>query len=52
MEKRVNLSNVRSLIILRSVEGLSSFNKDNAANFSGLSKVQRRLPAYLFFENT
>ena len=34
------LSAVRSLIILQSREGLTSFNKDNSANFSVESKVQ------------
>ena len=29
------LSNVRSFIILRSGEGLASFNKENSANVSG-----------------
>ena len=29
------LRNVRSFIILQSGEGLTSFNKDNSANFSG-----------------
>ena len=33
------LSNVRSFIILRLVEGLTSINKDNSANFLG-EKVQ------------
>ena len=32
------LRNVRSFIILQSGEGLTSFNKDNSANFSGEKK--------------
>ena len=32
------LTNVRSFIILQSGEGLTSFNKDNSANFSGEKK--------------
>ena len=34
------LSNVRRFIILRSGEGLTSFNKNNSDNFSFDSKVQ------------
>ena len=34
------LSNVASFIILLSEEGLTSFNKDNSANFPGESKGQ------------
>ena len=37
---RNGLSNVTSSFILRSREGLTSFNKDNSTNFSGESKVQ------------
>ena len=44
--------NVRSFIILRLAEGLTSFNKDNSANSSGESKVQWSLLECLFFENT
>ena len=40
------LSNVSSFIILRSGEGLTSFKKDNSANFSGESKVERSVPWY------
>ena len=32
------LPNVRSFIILQPGEGLTSFNKDNSANFSGEKK--------------
>ena len=32
------LSKVRSFIIFQSREGLTSFNKDNSANFSGEKK--------------
>ena len=32
------LSDVRSFIILLSVEGLTSFNNDNSTNFSGDKK--------------
>ena len=32
------LTNVRSFIIFQSGEGLTSFNKDNSANFSGEKK--------------
>ena len=35
------LSDVRSFIILRSQEGLISFNKNNRANFSGEKKKQQ-----------
>ena len=34
------LSDVRSFIILRSQEGLTSFNKNNRANFSGEKNKQ------------
>ena len=44
--------NVRSFIILRLEEGLTSFNKDNSANSSGESKVQWSLLECLFLENT
>ena len=33
------LTNVRNFIILQSGEGLTSFNKDNSANFSGTMKL-------------
>ena len=46
------LSNVRSFSILQSVEGFTSFNNDNSANFSGEKKVQGRIPRCLFFDNT
>ena len=32
------LSNVKGFVILWPVEGLTSFNKDNSANFSGEKK--------------
>ena len=35
------LSNVRSFIILPSREGLTSFNKDNSANFSDVKKSRK-----------
>ena len=44
--------NVESFIILRLGEGITPFNKDNSANCSGESKVQRSFPGCLFFENT
>ena len=34
------LSSFRSCIILRSGEGLTSFNKNNSANFSGEKKAE------------
>ena len=37
------LSNVRSFIILRSGEGLPSFNKENSANVSGEKKSTIKL---------
>ena len=37
---RNKLSNVRRLIILQLVEGLTSFNKDNSANFPGVPRVE------------
>ena len=46
------LSNVSSFTVLLSGEGLTSFNKDNSANFPGESKGQCSIPGYLFFENT
>ena len=36
-------------IILRSREGVTSFNKDNSANFSGESKVQRSFLKCILF---
>ena len=46
------LSNIRRFIILRSGDGLTSFNKDKRYNFSGKRKVQSSLPWCLFFEST
>ena len=42
------LSNVRSFSILHSVQGLTSFNNDNSANFSGETKYNE---GCLSFEN-
>ena len=44
------LTNVRSFIILQSGEGLTSFNKDNSANFSGEKKRSMKLSGCLFLE--
>ena len=41
------ISNVRSFIILRSGEGLTSINTDNNAIFSGKTKAQGSFPGYL-----
>ena len=38
--------------ILWLVEGLTSFNKDNSANFADEWKVERSVPGYLFLEST
>ena len=47
------LSNVRSFIIFRSREGLTSFNIDNSAIFSNEKKYNKAFQgACLFFENT
>ena len=46
------LSNIRRFIILRSGDGLTSFNKDKRYDFSGGRKVQSSLPWCLFLENT
>ena len=48
------LSKVRSFIILGSREGLTSFNKDNSANFSKEKKYNEAQfrGGCLFFENT
>ena len=46
------LSNIRRFIILRSGDGLTSFNEDKRYDFSGGRKVQSNLPWCLFFENT
>ena len=40
-----------SYFILWLVEGLTSFNKDNSANFADEWKVERSVPGYLFLEN-
>ena len=44
------LTNVRSFIILQSGERLTSFNKDNSANFSGENKTSMKLSGCLFLE--
>ena len=45
------LSNIRRFIILRSGNGLTSFNKDKSYDFSGGRKVQSSFPWCLFFKN-
>ena len=40
-----------SYFILWLVEGLTSFNKDNSANFADEWKVERSVLGYLFLEN-
>ena len=40
------LSNVRGFIILRSGEGLTSFNKDNSDNFFGEKKTKQNNKAF------
>ena len=42
------LTNVTSFIILQSGEGLTFFNKDNSANFSGGKKEQWSFPGVYF----
>ena len=49
---RNEISNVRSFTILRSGEGLTSFNIDNSANFSNEKKYLQSFPWCPFFENT
>ena len=44
------LRNVTSFIILQSGEGLTSFNKDNSANFTGEKKTSMKLSGCLFLE--
>ena len=44
------LTVVRNFIILQSGEGLTSFNKDNRANFSGEKKISMKLSGCLFLE--
>ena len=44
------LTNVRSFIILQSGEGLTFFNKDNSAKFSGEKKRAMKLSGCLFLE--
>ena len=44
------LTNVRSFIILQSGEGLTSFKKDNGANFSGEKTTSMKLSGCLFLE--
>ena len=46
------LSNVRSFNILRSGDCLTSFNKNNRANFSGEENLKMRPSGCPFFKNT
>ena len=43
------LSSFRSCIILQSGEGLTSFNKNNRANFSGEKKSRMKLSGVYIF---
>ena len=45
---KTSYGNVRSFIILRSGEGLSSFNKNNRANFSGEKKENEAFQGIYF----
>ena len=49
---RKQVINVRSLIILRSGEGLTSFNKDNSANVSWKKKYDAAFRKVYFFKST
>ena len=51
---KIRLPNVKSLIILRLREGLTSFNKNDRANFFGAKSTMKRLGGSLsfFFQNT
>ena len=52
---KIRLPNVKSLIILRLREGLTSFNKNDRANFFGAKSKMKRLGGSLslfFFQNT
>ena len=52
---KIRLPNVKSLIILRSREGLTSCNKNDRANFFGAKSTMKRLGGSLslfFFQNT
>ena len=52
---KIRLPNVKSLIILRLREGLTSFNKNDRANFFGAKSSMKRLGGSLslfFFQNT
>ena len=52
---KIRLPNVKSLIILRLREGLTSFNKNDRANFFGVKSTMKRLGGSLslfFFQNT
>ena len=40
---KIRLPNVKSLIILRLREGLTSFNKNDRANFFGAKSTMKRL---------
>ena len=53
--RKIRLPNVKSLIILRLREGLTSFNKNDRANFFGAKSTMKRLGGSLslfFFQNT
>ena len=43
------LSNVKGFVILWPVEGLTSFNKDNSANFSGEKSTVKLSEVFSFF---
>ena len=45
---RNNLSNVKSFIKVRLVEGLTFFNKDDSTNFSGKKKYNEALQVFFF----
>ena len=54
---KIRLPNVKSLIILRLREGLTSFNKNDRANFFGAKSTMKRLGgslslSFFFFQNT
>ena len=46
---KIRLPNVKSLIILRLREGLTSFNNNDRANFFGAKSTVKRLGGSLFF---
>ena len=47
--EKIRLPNVKSLIILRSREGLTSINKNDRANFFGAKSTMKRLRGSPFF---